>query len=81
MTESTGVNVRFDLEELQEVRRAIAGRREDLEKVRSKMENLGLSTFTADTAIETLDRCKVAIGDEPEDMFTGLDKSTGEIKD
>ena len=80
MTEATGVNVRFDLEELQEVRRSIAGRREDLEKVRTKMEGLGLSTFTADTAIETLDRCKVAIGDEPEDMFTGLDKSTGEIK-
>jgi len=79
MTEATGVNVRFDLEELQEVRRAIAGRREDLEKVRSKMENLGLSTFTADTAIEVLDHCKVAIGDEPEDMFTGLDKSTGEL--
>lgn len=80
MTEATGVTVRFDLDELQEVRRAIADRREDLEKVRSKMESLGLSTFTADVAMEVLDRCKVAIGDEPEDMFTGLDKSTGEIK-
>uniref|UniRef100_A0A6M3K935 Uncharacterized protein n=1 Tax=viral metagenome TaxID=1070528 RepID=A0A6M3K935_9ZZZZ len=81
MKQSTGVTVHFDLEELQEVRSAIAGRREDVEKVRGKMESLGLSTFTADSAIEVLDRCKVAIGDEPEDMFTGLDKNTGEIKD
>ena len=81
MKTASGVNVRFDLEELQEVRCAISGRRDELEKVRSKMGTLGLSTFTADAAIEVLDRCKVAIGDEPEDMFSGLDKRTGEIKD
>ena len=81
MTNASGVTVRFDIEELQEVRSAIAGRRDELEKVRTKMAGLGLSTFTADAAIEVIDRCKVAIGDEPEDMFSGLDKSTGEIKD
>jgi len=75
-----GLTVRLDYEELHEVRAAVAGRRDDLEKVRSKMASLGLSTFTADSAIEVLDRCRVAIGDEPEDMFSGLDKDTGEIK-
>ena len=81
MSQATGVTVRFDMDELHEVRAAIAERRENLEKVRSKMTQAGLSTFTADAAIEVVDRCKVAIGDEPEDMFSGLDKDTGEIKD
>lgn len=74
-----GMNVRFDLEELEEVRRAVGCRRDQLEKVRKKMEGAGLSTFTADSQIEVLDRVKVAIGDEPEDMFRGVDTDTGEI--
>jgi hypothetical protein len=74
-----GLTLRVDHEELNELRRAIEGRRADLEKCRAKLEGLGLSTFTADTSIETIDRCKVALGDEPEDMFSGVDKKTGEI--
>lgn len=79
--QKTGMTIRVDHEELSELRNGIATRRAELEKVRAKMEALGLSTFTADTAIEVVDRCKVALGDEPEDMFTGLDKDTGEVPD
>jgi hypothetical protein len=73
-----GLTLRVDYEELSELRMSLAGRHADLEKVRAKMEALGLSTFTADASIEVLGRCKVALGDEPEDMFS-VDKKTGEI--
>lgn len=75
-----GMTIRVDHEELHELRLSLAGRREELESIRKKMEGAGLSTVTADASIEVLDRCKVAIGDEPEDMFSGgVDKDTGEI--
>lgn len=79
---SKGLNVRLDHEELHEIRLAVEGRRQELDKVRTKMEGLGLSTFTADASVEILNRCKVALGDEPEDMFSPkVDKNTGEIKE
>jgi len=78
MAVTKGMTIRVDAEELNELRLSLAGRRAELEKVRGKMEGLGLSTFTADTSIEVLDRCKVAIGDEPEDMFS-VDTDTGEV--
>jgi len=86
MSEGDGVTVRFDYEELEEVRRAVSARRHELESVRTKMEKAGLSTFVADDRVEVLDRVNVAIGDEPEDMFSGLteenvDPDTGEILD
>lgn len=84
MATATGMTIRLDVEELQEVRSALQSRRDQLEKVRKGLDSAGLSTFTADAAIEVLDRCKVAIGDEPADMFSappGVDPETGEIKD
>jgi hypothetical protein len=78
MTKKTGMTIRVDHEELQEFRLSLAGRRAEIEKIRSKMEAAGLSTFTCDSTVEVLDRCKVAIGDEPEDMFS-VDGDTGEI--
>jgi len=77
-----GMTVRVDVEELEEFRRSIQARRDQLEKVRTGLDKAGLSTFTADAAIEVLDRCKVAIGDEPEDLFSpppGMDPDTGEV--
>jgi hypothetical protein len=75
-----GINVRFDHAELNEVRAAIAERRDNIEKIRAKLGTAGLDTLVCDQAIEVLDGCRVAIGDEPEDMFGGgVDKSTGEI--
>ncbi len=84
MSEAKGMTVRVDMEELSELRLGITARRDEVEKIRTRLEKAGLSTFTCDTAIEVLDRCKVAIGDEPEDMFSqppeGVDPETGEIE-
>jgi hypothetical protein len=81
-TAKKGMTIRVDAEELGELRASLSARRQELEKVREKMEKAGLPTFTADATIEVVDRCKVAIGDEPEDLFKppkGVDPETGEV--
>lgn len=78
-------NVRFDGEELHEVREGVRCRRGELESIRKKLETAGIDTFAVDSRVEVLDRVKVAIGDEPEDMFTEkkekVDPTTGEVLD
>ncbi len=66
------MNVHFDHDELNEVRAAVALRRGELDKVRKKLRDAELPTTAADMAIEINERVQVAIGDEPEDLFSGM---------